>query len=173
MIETTKQLGLAGDALHRAWRRDLARSTRRAHLRRPRAFVLVLAAVVALGGGVALAASLLKSPADEQTGMIEANTLFAGSDPVCVTVSHDSFHCTLDKPPTGEAFFSQDGTQQFDMFLGMKAPTVDSTHHIDGGCISRSAQGLSWDCYLGAAAVAHDVVSPQLLGTLSSGPAAA
>jgi hypothetical protein len=55
----------------------------------------------------------------------------------------------------------------------MKAPTVDSTHHIDGGCISRSAQGLSWDCYLAAAAVAHDIVSPQLLGTLSSGPAAA
>jgi hypothetical protein len=105
--------------------------------------------------------------------MIEANTLFAGSDPVCVAVSHDAFHCTLDKPPEGETFFSQDGTQLLDVFLGMKVATVDSTQHIDGGCVSRSADGLSWDCYLGAAAVAHDVVSPQLLGRLSPGPAAA
>jgi hypothetical protein len=173
MTDTTEQLALAGEALQHAWRRDLAQSTRRIHVRRPRTVVLILAAAVALGGGVALASSLLKSPAEEQTGMIEANTLFAGSDPGCVAVSHDAFHCTLDKPPEGETFFSQDGTQLLDVFLGMKVATVDSTQHIDGGCVSRSADGLSWDCYLGAAAVAHDVVSPQLLGRLSPGPAAA
>jgi hypothetical protein len=173
MTDTTQQLTLAGDALQRAWRRDLAQSTRRIHVRRPRTLVLILAAALALGGGVALASSLLKSPAEAQTGMIEANTLFAGSDPVCVAVSHDAFHCILDKPPAGETFFSQDGTQLLDVFLGMKAETVDSTHHVDGGCVSRSADGLSWDCYLGAAAVAHDVVSPQLLGRLVPGPAAA
>ena len=174
MSDPTDRLALAGDALVHAWRNDLAGRVDRKRLRRPRTVVLAIAAILAISGGVAFAAStLLKSPQDEQTGMVEAETLFQGSSPVCVSVSADAFHCTLDRSPTGETFYSQDGTQLLNVFLGMKQMTVDSTNHIDGGCISDSADGLSWQCYLGAAAVSHDVVNEGLLGMLSPGPTAA
>jgi hypothetical protein len=172
MSDPTDRLALAGDALVRAWHSDLAGRERK-RFRRPRAVVLVLAAALAVTGGVAFAAStLLKSPKDEQTGMVEASTLFRGSNPICVTVSAESFHCTLDRPPTGETFYSQDGKQLFNVFLGVKEATVDSTNHIDGGCVSDSSDGLSWQCYLGSAAVSHDIVSEDYLGKLSQGPAA-
>jgi hypothetical protein len=173
MSDPTDRLTLAGDALVRAWRDDLAGGMDRKRLRRPRTVVVVIAAVLAVSGGVAFAASaLLKSPKDEQTGMVEASTLFHDSNPVCVSVSADAFHCTLDRPPTGETFYSQDGTQLLDVFLGMKQATVDSTNHIDGGCVSDSADGRSWQCYLGSAAVSHDVVSEALLGEFSPSPRA-
>jgi hypothetical protein len=173
MPDPTDRLALAGDALVSAWRSDLESRALQKRPRRPRTFVLVVAGILAVSGGVALATStLLKSPKDEQTGMVEASTLFRGSDPVCVSVAADAFHCTLDRPPTGETFFDQDGTQRLDVFLGMKQATVDSTNHIDGGCVSDSADGLSWQCYLGPAAVSHDIISESFLGTLSLGPAA-
>lgn len=173
MSDPTDRLALAGDALVRAWRDDLAVRVDRKRLRRPRTVVLAVAAILAVSGGVAFAAStLLKSPQDEQTGMLEASTLFRGSDPVCLSVSADAFHCTLDRPPTGETFYSQDGKQLLNVFLGMKQATVDSTNHIDGGCVSDSADGRSWQCYLGSAAVSHNIVSAEFLGMLSQGPAA-
>jgi hypothetical protein len=64
MSEPTDRLALAGDALVRAWHSDLAGHERK-HFRRPRTVVLVLAAALAVTGGVAFAAStLLKSPKD-------------------------------------------------------------------------------------------------------------
>src|SRR5437870_1510318 len=106
MSDPTDRLALAGDALVRAWRNDLA--DRVGRKRRPRTVVLAAAAaILAVSGGVAFAAStLLKSPKGEQTGMVEASTLFRGSNPVCVSASADAFHCTLDRHPTGETFYS-------------------------------------------------------------------
>ncbi len=175
MIDTAEQLALAGDALTHAWRTDLARKKRHTGLRRPRTLVLALVAVIVVSGGAAFAATtFFKTAQQEQTGMVEASTLFAGSNPVCVSVngSDASFHCTLDRPPTGETFYSQDGTQLLNVFLGMKVGTVDATNHIDGGCVSDSTDGLSWQCYLGTAAVSHDIVSAEMLGKFSPGPAA-
>jgi hypothetical protein len=173
MSDPTDRLALAGDALVRAWRSDFEGRSQHNRLRRPRTFVLAVAAILAVSGGVAFATSILvKSPKDEQTGMVEASTLFRGSSPICVSVSPDAFHCTLDRPPTGETFYSQDGKQLLNAFLGMKQATVDSTNHIDGGCVSDRPDGLSWQCYLGSAAVSHDIISESFLGTLSPGPAA-
>jgi hypothetical protein len=133
---------------------------------------VILVAALALGTGAALASHLLKSPAEEQLGMIEANTLFAGSNPTCVSASASAFHCTLARTPTGETFYAQDGTQLLDVFLGMKMPTVDTTRHVDGGCVARSADGRSWDCYLGHAAVTHGVIGATLLGDYAPIPVA-
>jgi hypothetical protein len=173
MSDPTDRLALAGDALVHAWHNDLAGRVEPKRSRRPRTVVAVLVAALVVSAGVAVAANtLLKSPKDEQAGMVEANTLFQGSNPTCLTVSPDSFHCTLDRPPTGETFYSQDGKPLLNAFLGMKEPTVDSTNHIDGGCVSDHADGLSWQCYLGPAAVSHEIVSADFLGKLSPGPAA-
>jgi hypothetical protein len=46
--------------------------------------------------------------------------------------------------------------------------TVDGT--IAGGCIGQDVAGFRWDCYLGDAAVARDILVKDLLGQPMSGP---
>jgi hypothetical protein len=53
-------------------------------------------------------------------------------------------------------------------FKGTVEPTVDATHHINGGCRAINADGTQWDCYLGQAAVKEKIVSG--LGAYVSGP---
>jgi hypothetical protein len=122
------------------------------------AFVLLLAVV---GAGIA-ARQLLKSPAEEEHGLPAGSALFIGTDPSCTTVNDHQFHCVLKSAPTVEYI---EGS-----YLGSKMLTVDATKHIDGGCIARSADGLDWDCYLGEAAVEHDILVRDLLGQYQPGP---
>lgn len=176
MTDLSTQIDQVGDALQRAWREDQLRHGRRPLLRRPRRLVLGLALVAAvLGGGAAIAATMLKSAADEQQGMVGGHEIFAGSQPSCEALTASSFRCTLDKPPTGMTFGREDPagsivyrgkryTPAFDIFLGMKFPTVDSTHHVDGACVSISADGRTWNCYLGQSAVEQGIIGPTMLG---------
>jgi hypothetical protein len=97
--------------------------------------------------------------------MVDGYRLFAGSQPTCVSTSTTSFHCTLTTPPTGETFSNADGTPLTNVFLGMKAETVDASKHVDGGCVGVTADGLAWDCYLGQAAVDHGIIGQSFLGT--------
>jgi hypothetical protein len=165
--ELDTQLGAVGDALQRSWRADLAP---RRHVSR---IVGIAIAVLAVGAGVAAGASLLESPAQEQTSILAGTTLFHGSDPTCVAQSDVEFRCTLRSPPLGETFYDAAGHRLTDVFLGMRQATVDTSHHVDGGCISRTADGTVWDCFLGQAAVEHDVLDAALLGGYLPGPAAA
>jgi hypothetical protein len=128
--------------------------------------------MVAVGASAAVASSLLKTSADEQKGMLAANTLFTGSSPQCLSISDNAFRCTLSTPPTGETFYRSDGQQAFDLFKGIKLATTDPAGRFDGGCVATTSDGLVWDCYLGQAAVAHGIISPGLLGQISPGPAA-
>ncbi|MBA3366689.1 MAG: hypothetical protein H0U03_13065 [Actinobacteria bacterium] len=125
---------------------------------------------------------LLKSAADEEQGIVGGHQLFAGSEPTCKPVSATSFRCTLDRPPTGMTFYTEDRkgstvydgkrfTPVFDKLLGVKVETVDSTRHVDGGCVSISADGRTWNCFLGQSAVDHDIIGPALLGAYLPEPA--
>jgi hypothetical protein len=53
-------------------------------------------------------------------------------------------------------------------FKGTVEPTVDATHHINGGCRAINADGTQWNCYLGHAAVKQKIVTD--LGAYISGP---
>jgi hypothetical protein len=53
-------------------------------------------------------------------------------------------------------------------FKGTLEPTIDATHHINGGCRATNADGTQWDCYLGQAAVKHKIVSG--IGAYAPGP---
>lgn len=53
-------------------------------------------------------------------------------------------------------------------FKGTVEPTVDATHHINGGCRAINADGTQWACYLGQAAVKEKIVSG--IGAYVSGP---
>jgi hypothetical protein len=53
-------------------------------------------------------------------------------------------------------------------FKGTLEPTIDATHHVNGGCRATSADGTQWDCYLGQAAVKQKIVPG--LGAYAQGP---
>lgn len=171
MNDVSNDLQLVGDALERAWRRDHVERARRTRVpgRRRLALVAALGAVT-LGGGAAIAGDLLKSPAQEEAGLVGGYQLFEGSRPTCVRRSASSFHCALQMPPTGMTFYNEDGTRALDRFLGVTAETVDASRRVDGACVAVSADGRSWDCYLGEAAVSRGLISRSLLGVYVAGP---
>ena len=171
MTDIAEQLDQVGNALQRAWREDHSSHPRRA-VRRPRRLVLgIVIAAVVVGGGAAIAATALKSAADEQQGILDGHLLFTGSQPTCEALTASSFRCTLEEPPTGMTFHDQSGRPLLDRFLGVTTETVDSTHHVDGGCVSISADGRVWNCYLGQSAVEHDIIGPGFLGAYLPEPA--
>jgi hypothetical protein len=53
-------------------------------------------------------------------------------------------------------------------FKGTLEPTIDATHHINGGCRAINADGTRWDCYVGKAAVTQKIVSG--IGAYVQGP---
>jgi hypothetical protein len=165
--ELDAQLTAVGDALQRSWRADLAPR------RQARRIVGVAVALLAVCAGVAAGASLLKSPTEERASILAGTALFQGTDPTCIAQSSVEFRCTLPSTPTGETFYDAAGHIVTDVFLGMKEETVDTSHHVDGGCISRTADGTIWDCFLGQAAVDQGVIDPAILGGYLPGPAAA
>jgi hypothetical protein len=182
MTDVSTQLDQIGDALHRAWREDHLRHAKGARLRPSRRVMLLLAVLaIATGAGAAIAAGVLKSASDEEQGILGGHRLFDGSDPECRALTATTFRCTLDLPPTGMTFYREDPngatvyrgrsySPAFDMFLGMKVPTVDSTLHVDGGCVSISADGRIWNCFLGQSAVDHGVIGAGYLGDYSPDP---
>ena len=153
-----------GDALQRAIRREHALQRRAARQRKRRLLIAALAVAVVLPAGGTLASNLLvKSPAEEEIGLLDADATFAGTKPLCIATGPRAFRCTIDHTPTG---LLVEGS-----YVGVKVASVDSADRIDGGCIGRSVDGKAWDCYLGQAAVTRGIVDAAVLGSLRSNPA--
>jgi hypothetical protein len=167
MSEIAQELSVVGDALERAWRRDVGGRS----LPRRRTVIGALAAVMLLGAGAAIGNSVLKSDADEEAGLLGGHNVFEGTSPTCVRQSTTAFHCTLDRAPTGLTIFDEEMNPDPNAYLGVKVQTVDANKRVDGGCVSVSADGRAWDCYLGEAAVSHGIIGPDLLGEYLPGPA--
>jgi hypothetical protein len=163
MTNLDMNLEQLGDSLQTAVRLDHT-SRRQEHRRRRRALVIGLAVVVLLPVGVTLAATnLFKTPAQEATGLLDADATFAGTKPQCTAAGAREFHCVISGTPTG---LTIEGS-----YLGTKVASVDSAYRIDGGCVSTSSDGTTWNCYLGDAAVSHGIIDANLLGSLRESPA--
>jgi hypothetical protein len=95
-----------------------------------------------------------------EAGMPAGAAIFDQTDPTCLPNPDGiSFRCTLSRPPAGEQ-----GT-----YLGAKEVlALDGV--AAGGCIGLDAAGMTWDCYLGQAAVEHEIISEDFLGQPISGP---
>lgn len=165
MHETTHDLQVVGDALQRSWRADHARRVTIKRSRSRRLAVIFVAAAVLVAAGTAIASSLLKSTSDEQQGMLNGYALFKGTHPSCQRLQDSSFTCSLDKAPTEITFYGKDGQLLPNAYLGVKAETVNSSRHVDGGCVSTSADGRAWHCYLGEEAVRQGIIGRDFLGT--------
>jgi hypothetical protein len=156
-MTTAPDLSRLGDELERACTADLA-------LRRPRRTrrLVLLTAVVAavLGGAAAIAAEQLTS--DEVAQSLPAGTAaLIGTNPRCTEVQKGvEYHCVLAKAPAPE----------ISNWRGTVEPTVDATKHVNGGCRALQSDGLTWECYLGQAAVDQRIVDKGFLGQYASEP---
>ena len=154
MSDVHADLARLGDALERAAAEDLAAAPR-PRPRRWKRRLLIAAAVLAVAiPASAIGASMLS---DQQVAnsLPAGSVILQGTDPTCTTVrSGVEYHCTLARPPAPEV---QD-------FKGTVEETIDSTHHVNGGCRSLRSDGLVWECYIGQAAVDQAIISQGFLG---------
>ena len=157
MTDLSPRLTQLGDALERAARAELRAARPRT---RRRVLIAVTATLAVLSGGAALASELLGG--DVSNSMLAGAAIFEGTHPTCTEVVKGvEWHCVLDRAPQHEV----------DDFTGTKEETVDASQHVNGGCVGLTSGGLSWECYLGNAAVDHNIIGPALLGQVQTGPA--
>ncbi len=158
MTDLAPDLDGLGDALERAVAGDLSTSARRGRRRR---LALVAAVVAVAVPGLALSADRLIG-GDEVAASMPAGTLsLAGTEPTCTVVQQDvEYRCVLAHPPAPEV----------SDWKGTVEPTVDATKHVNGGCRSLRSDGLEWECYLGEAAVAQEIVGAGFLGQYAPSP---
>jgi hypothetical protein len=143
MMEQTETLERLGDALEAAARRSLG-------ARRPRRRL-----IAAVAG-----AKLISN--DDVAKSLPAGTLsLAGTEPTCTTVKDGvEYRCVLAKAPAPEVSDWQ----------GTVEPTVDATKHVNGGCRSLTSAGTTWECYIGQAAVAQQIIGAGFLGEFAPSP---
>jgi hypothetical protein len=144
-----------GEHLTVAIERDLRRTSRRP-MRRVALIVAILAIV---GTGTAAAAGLF-TPRQVAAGMPAGAAIFDQTDPTCVLNDKTgAYRCTLSSAPAPEVSDFR-GTKEV-LAVGGKAA---------GGCIGLDAAGMLWDCYVGQAAVDHEIISQDFLGEPVFGP---
>ena len=145
-----------------------------------------LGAAAVLIPATAVAASGLLSSDDVAKSLPAGTLALVGTTPTCeVVVDQVEYRCVLDKPPSPEPpgtpapirpddpyRVSPDSPEEPDpnAWLGAAEPTVDSTNHVNGGCRSLDASGMTWQCYIGEAAVEEGIISRRSLGDHVRGP---
>ena len=152
MTNLAQDLHRLGDLLERAAARDLVRRT---SARRRRLLAVACAVAVAVPG-IAFAASALISTDEVAAGLPGGTHMLQGTDPRCTVVRAGvEYHCVLSRLPAHPEVANMKGTVE---------PTVDATRHVNGGCRSLRSDGREWQCYIGEAAVAQQIVSADFLG---------
>ena len=144
-----------GDDLERAAGRQLG--ARRRRLGRVGAGV---AALLLVGAGTAAAAGLF-TPKQVAVGMPAGTAIFGQTNPSC-TLDADgaAYACTL---ATAPADTNPD-------FTGSKE-LIAIDGKIAGGCVGQDVAGMHWMCYIGKDAVAHLILTEDLLGQPMPEPA--
>jgi hypothetical protein len=152
------ELNDLGDSLERAVAAEIAAPKPR---RAPRKLLLAAAALAIGVPGLALAADALISSDDVAASLPAGTRMLAGTEPRCTVVRQDiEYHCVLTKPPAPE----------IEDMKGTVEPTVDATKHVNGGCRSLASDGLTWQCYIGQAAVDQKIIGAGFLGEYSPTP---
>jgi hypothetical protein len=158
------RLARLGVALRAAVEADLVAAPaprRRSGRRRRLTAALAVAAVVVPGG--ALAASQLLSSDDVARSLPAGTLMLQGTAPRCTVVRDQvEYRCTLAREPRGEIAPGQ--------FKGTVEPTVDAAGTVNGGCRALTADGRTWECYLGREAVREQIIGAGFLGQHSEGP---
>jgi hypothetical protein len=158
----TTDLRTLGDALEHAVAADVGPRVVRRRRRRLAAFATV--AVVAIPG-VAFAAGAFTTSETVARSLPAGTKALIGTGPTCTeTTAGVEYACTLETAPDGDVGAGH--------WKGTVEPTVDATNHVNGGCRSLAADGRTWTCYLGRAAVEQRIIGRDFLGAYASGPGA-
>lgn len=178
MTLTTPELGRLGDDLERAASHNLAARRRRNRIARAG---LAVVALSALATGGAFAAGLF-TPKEVAAGMPAGTYIFGNAHPTCaLDADGTTYHCTLDVAPQPDmagaslppekAAAVQAGAAGpiAPDYLGWKE-VVSVNGVVAGGCIGRSSDGLTWDCFMGRDAVTRDIIGPDFLGQPATAP---
>jgi hypothetical protein len=160
-MNRSADLAQLGDALEGAVGDELAAASRWS-LRPPsRRFAIVLVGAAFVLPAAAIGAAQLIGGHEVAQSMPAGAAIFVGRNATCTAViANVEYHCVLDRAPFPEV---QD-------FKGTVEPTVDATKHVNGGCRGLTADGLSWQCYLGGEAVRQRIVSEGFLGEYAPAP---
>lgn len=98
-------------------------------------------------------------PAEVARSLPRGWTVFIGTEPTCVVVQAKvEYRCTLAKR-------SDPGIRS-----GVVSGIVDAKLRVSGGCRSRGTAGLTWECFLGDAAVRERILDVAVLGARQLGP---
>jgi hypothetical protein len=170
MSNLDPHLQALGDRLEQAARADLAcgrqPEPRRAR-RASRRLVLVAAVLAVAIPGVAIAADQLISTGDVAQSMPAGTLALAGTQPTCTVVKQNvEFHCVLAKAPAAEVTDAAGNPA----WKGTVEPSVDAGKRVNGGCRSLTSDGREWECYIGQAAVAQQIISQGFLGQYAPAP---
>jgi hypothetical protein len=161
MTNLLPELTQLGDAIERAAAAQLGNSSR-PRPRRTRRLLLVVAVALIAIPGLAYATSALISSDEVAAGLPAGTKMLQGTDPHCTVVRQDiEYHCVLTHLPADPEVLDLKGTVE---------PTVDATKHVNGGCRSLTSDGRIWQCYIGEAAVAEQIIGPDFLGEYAPSP---
>jgi hypothetical protein len=162
MTDQSARIGELGDALFEAASADLKHPARRGRKRR---ILGLLAAATVLVPAGALGANALLTNDDVARSLPAGKLALVGTTPTCqVVVDQIEYRCVLDRPPSPNQGGPADG------WKGTVEPSVDASNHVSGGCRALDEQGITWQCYLGEAAVEQRIISHGFLGDPVSGP---
>jgi hypothetical protein len=161
MTNLLPELRQLGDAMEQAAAAQLTgRSRPRARM--PRRLLLAVAVVLVAIPGLAYAASSLVSSDEVAAGLPAGTKMLQDTEPRCTVVRQDvEYHCVLTHLPADPEVVDLEGTVE---------PTVDATKHVNGGCRSLTSDGRVWQCYIGQAAVAEQIIGPDFLGEYAPSP---
>ena len=156
-LETHPDLARLGDQLEAAAERSLV-SGRRRRIGRAALAVVVL---TVLAAGTAIATGVF-TPRQVAAGLPAGTLMFGGTHPTCA-LDGDSitYHCTLATTPSGLGITDFRHSKQL----------IAIDQKIAGGCIGQDEAGIRWDCYVGAEAVRHEILTEDLLGEPELEPA--
>jgi hypothetical protein len=136
--------------------------------------IAVVAAVLAVPAGALAIRALAADHAPgldhgAAPGLPASSMAMVGTEPSCVTLRRNvEYDCLLSASPREEPHAVAAGAGDW---RGYVVATVDTTDHVDGGCRSENVAGTSWHCFLGEAAVHHNLIAPGSLGDYRPGVA--
>jgi hypothetical protein len=161
MTNVLPELSRLGDEIEQAAVAHLGDHSR-PRARKSRRLLVAVAVVLVAIPGLAYAASALISTDEVAAGLPAGTKMLQNTEPRCTVVRQDlEYHCVLSRLPVDPEVADLKGTVE---------PTVDATKHVNGGCRSLTSDGRIWQCYIGQAAVAEQIIGPAFLGEYAPSP---
>ena len=159
MTDQTVTLRRLGDALEECAGAELA--GRRGSKRTSKRLVAALVALAVVLPDAALGVGRLLDPDDVARSLPAGTLSLAGTEPRCTVVREDvEYRRVLTRAPAPEV----------SDWKGTVEPTVDASKHVNGGCRSLASDGRVWECFIGQAAVAEQLIGAGFLGQYAPSP---